>query len=106
MNKNRIVKLESKSDTGIDRSKTLPYVWRLEEGKIAIVETPWILERLKNLGREINYSERIFNAVYVNLEDREIVDRVEGKDLYLVGLKKPVSGLPELIFYSPENEKD
>lgn len=106
MNKNRIVKLEAKAETSIERSKALPYVWRLEEGKIAIVETPWILNRLKSLGKEIVYSPYIFTAVYVDLQDKEIVEKVEDKDLYLVGLKKPIPGMPEIIFNSPGNEKN
>lgn len=106
MNKARVVKLEDKAETLLGKSKTLPYVWRIEEGKIAIVDSPWILDRLKKLGREIVYSPYIFTAIYIDPDDKEIVDRVEGNYLYLVGLKQPISGLPELIFYKSENEKD
>lgn len=105
MNKTRIAKLEAKAEEAFYRDKRLPHVWRPEQGKLAIVATSWILDRLKELGREIVYSPYIFVSVYVDREDKEIVDRIEGRYLYLKGLKNPIHGMPELIFEkTKENE--
>jgi hypothetical protein len=98
MNKNRILKLETKVEGELDRAKGIPHVWRPEEGKLAIVATSFIIDRLKSLNREIVYSPYIFKAVYVDREDRDIVDRIEGNNLYLKGLKNPIWGMPEIIW--------
>lgn len=98
MNKTRIDKLEAKAEKVLHRDSKLPHVWRPEKGKIAIVASSWILDRLRELGREIIYSPYIFPAVYVDREDKEIVDRIEGRLLYLRGLKQPINGTPEMIF--------
>jgi len=102
MNKTRIKKLEEKAEGVVDTSLGLPWVWRPEGGKVAIVESPFILGRLKSLGREIIYSPYIFRAVLVEATDSEIIDRTEGRNLYLKGIKKPIKGMPELKFVSYE----
>ena len=98
MNKNRIKKLEEKAEGVVDTSRGLPKVWRPEGGKVAISESPFILERLRSLGREIAYSPYIFRAVLVEATDSEIIDRTEGRNLYLKGIKKPISGIVEIQF--------
>lgn len=105
MNKSRIVKLENRAEQVLQRDNKLPYVWRPEEGKVAIVATSWILDRLTELGREIVYSPYIFDAVYVDREDSEIIDRIEGRLLFLKGIKQPLHGLSEMIFVEPENNE-
>jgi hypothetical protein len=102
MNKTRLKKLEEKAEGVIDSSLGLPWVWRPEKGKVAIVESPFILARLKSLGREIIYSPYIFRAVIVEATDSEIIDRTEGRLLFLKGIKKPIHGMPELKFTSHE----
>lgn len=98
MNKTRLKKLEDKAERVVDSSQGLPHVWRPERGKVAIVESPFILAKLKSLGREIVYSPYIFTAVIVEATDSEIIDRIEGRLLFLKGIKKPIHGMPELIF--------
>jgi hypothetical protein len=98
MNKNRIKKLETKIEQRQEIAIGVPTAWRPERGKIAIGESPFILDRLKELGREIVYSPYVFSAVLVEEIDREIIDRIEGKDLYLKGVKSPIFGITELIF--------
>ena len=105
MNKTRIEKLEARVEKAKDKDKTLPHVWRPEEGKLAIVATSWILDRLKELGREIVYSPYIFVSVYVDREDREIVDRIEGRNLYLKGLKAPIKGMPEIKWIKTKRDE-
>jgi hypothetical protein len=98
MNKTRIKKLEVKTEQRLSLVDGSPVVWRPEEGKIAIGESPFILDKLKSLDREIVYSPRAFSAVLVEATDREVIDRIEGQYLYLVGLKAPISGLLEIVF--------
>jgi hypothetical protein len=98
MNKIRVKKLEDKAERLIDTSLNLPHVWRWEEGKVAIYPSPFILDRMKELNREIIYSPYIWKAIFLDPQDKEIIDRIEGIDLYLKGVKKPIKGLPELIF--------
>jgi hypothetical protein len=105
MNKGRILKLETKVEGELDRSKGIPHVWRPEKGKLAIVATSFIIDRLKSLNREIVYSPYIFKAVYVDREDRDIIDRIEGRNLYLKGLKKPVLGMPEIIWVKTKSNE-
>jgi hypothetical protein len=102
MNKTRLKKLEEKAEDRIEKTSGLPGVWRPEEGKIAIQESPFILGRLNSLRREIVYSPYIFTAVLVSSEDSEIIDRVEGRKLFLKGLSKPISGIAELTFIGNE----
>lgn len=105
MKRARIEKLEAKAQGILQRDLKFPYVWRPEEGKIAIVDTPWMLERLTQLGREIVRSPYFFTAVYVDRDDREIIDRIEGRLLYLRGIKEPLHGLPELFEEEPEHNE-
>lgn len=101
MNKSRVNKLEAKAQGILQRDLNFPYVWRPEEGKIAIVDTPWMLARLTQLGREIVRSPYFFTAVYVDKHDSEIIERIEGRLLYLKGIKEPLHGLPELFEEEP-----
>lgn len=105
MNKTRIDKLEAKAEDILLRDKIIPQVWRPEKGKIAIVATAFILDRLRDLGREIIYSPYIFHAVYVDREDKEIIDKIEGRLLYLRGLKQPINGTVELIFVKTKSNE-
>jgi hypothetical protein len=105
MNKGRILKLETKVEGDLNRSKGTPHIWRPEKGKLAIVASSFIINKLKSLNREIIYSPYIFKAVYVDREDRDIVDRIEGRNLYLKGLKKPVFGMPEIIWVKTGNNE-
>jgi hypothetical protein len=98
MNKGRLKKLEEIADRVIDTSSGLPHVWRPEGGKIVIYDSPFILDKLKELNREIVYSPYIWGGVFIDPEDKDIIDRIEGRLLYLKGIKKPISGIPELIF--------
>jgi hypothetical protein len=65
---------------------------------IAIQECPFILERLRSLNREIVYSPYVFTAILVYQEDRDIVEKVRGRFLYLKGLTSPIQGMPENKF--------
>lgn len=105
MNKSRIAKLENRAEQVLQRDNKIPHIWRPEEGKVAIVATSFILDRLRELGREIVYSPYIFEAVYVDREDKEIIDRIEGRNLYLRGVKQPIKGAPELIFIETESNE-
>jgi hypothetical protein len=96
MNKGRIKNLENSSGNKIE--KYFPIIWRREEGKIAIGESPFILERLQDLGRETVYSPYIWPAVYIEETDKEIIERIEGTDLYLKGVPRPLKGFPEIIW--------
>lgn len=98
MNKNRLKKLEDLSEKTASSSTGLPVVWRPESDKVAIQESSFILDRLNSLGREIVRSPYIFGAVLVEPTDSEIIDRIEGRLLYLKGVKKPISGIAELKF--------
>jgi len=98
MNKGRLKKLEETADRVINTSRRLPHVWRWEKGKVAIYPSPFILEKLKELNREVVYSPYMFNAVFVDPGEKEIIDRIEDRLLYLKGVKKPINRMPELIF--------
>jgi hypothetical protein len=98
MNDNRIKKLESKAKRIIYSSEKIPHIWRPEGGKIAISPSSFILDKLKELKREIVYSPYIFRAVLINPKDVDIIDKIEGRNLYLKGIDKPINGISELIF--------
>ncbi len=98
MNKGRLKKLEDRAERVAVRSKNLPWVWRWEKGKIGIIECSFILDKLKELNRDIVYSPYIWKAVFIDPEDKEIIDRIEGRLLYLKGMREPIKGMPELIF--------
>jgi hypothetical protein len=106
MNKNRVKKLEESAKDRLYKNLNLPATWRPEEGKIAIAESNYILERLRSLGREIVYSQySVFKAVFVEENDREIIERIVGRMLFLKGIEVPISGLPPLIFVDASGEK-
>ncbi len=73
-------------------------IWRPEGGRIAIQESPFILERLYSLNREVVYSPYVFTAILVDKEDIDIVEKVRGSFLYLKGLTSPIQGMPEIKF--------
>ena len=98
MNKNRLNRLEKSVGKQIQEERIAPAIWRPEEGRIAIQESPFILERLLSLNREAIYSPYVFTAILVDQEDREIVEKVRGSFLYLKGLTNPIQGLPEIKF--------
>ena len=98
MNKNRLNRLEKTVGKQLQEERFAPVIWRLEEGKIAIQESPLILDRLKSLNREVVYSPYVFTAILVDQKDRDIIERVSGRLLYLKGLAEPIKGMPEIKF--------
>jgi hypothetical protein len=98
MNKNRLNKLEKSLGKQLQEEREAPAIWRPEGGRIAIQESPFILQRLEDLGREAVYSPLVFTAVLVDRNDRDIVKKVEGRYLYLKGLATPIQGMPEIKF--------
>jgi hypothetical protein len=98
MNKNRLNRLEKSVGEQLQEERGAPAIWRPEGGKIAIQESPFILERLHSLNREVVYSPYVFTAILVDQEDRDIVERVRGRLLYLKGLTSPIKGVPEIKF--------
>jgi hypothetical protein len=98
MNKNRLKKLEEQRDKAIERAFGMSSIWRPEAGKIAIQKSDFIVGRLKSLGREISYSPYVFEAILVEATDSEVIERIEGKLLYLKGIKKPIQGIQEFIW--------
>jgi hypothetical protein len=50
-----------------------PAIWRPEGRRIAIQESPFILEWLRSLNRAVVYSSYVFTAILVDQEDRDIV---------------------------------
>jgi hypothetical protein len=98
MNKNRLNRLEKSVGKQFEQEGGTPAIWRPEGGKIAIQESPFILERLRSLKREVVYSPYVFTAILVDQEDKDIVERVQGRFLYLKGLTSPIQGMPEIKF--------
>jgi hypothetical protein len=98
MNKNRLNKLEKSLGKQLQEEREAPAIWRPEGGKIAIQDSPFILQRLEDLEREAVYSPYVFSAILVDRKDREIVEKVEGSYLYLKGLATPIQGMPEIKF--------
>ena len=98
MNKNRLNRLEKSVGKQLQEERVAPAIWRPEGGRIAIQESPFILERLRSLNREVVYSPYVFTAILVDQEDREIVEKVRGSFLYLKGLTSPIQGMPEIKF--------
>jgi hypothetical protein len=98
MNKVKLRLLEEKAGSLLAQSGGIPMVWRPEAGKLAIQSTPFILDRLQSLGREVVYSPYVFSAVLVDPTDSEIVDRVEDSLLYLRGLQSPIAGMMALTW--------
>jgi hypothetical protein len=76
----------------------VPALWRREAGMLAIHESPFILDRLGSLGKEIIYSSYVFPAVMIDPADSQIVERVEGEKLYLRGLPAPIPEIPGLVW--------
>ena len=98
MNKNRLNKLEEWVGKQFLEEREAPAVWRPEGRRIAIQESPFILERLRSLNREVVYSPYVFSAILVDQEDKEVVEKVRGRFLYLKGLTSPIQGMPEIKF--------
>jgi len=98
MNKNRLNRLEKSVGKQLQEERVAPAIWRPEGGRIAIQESPFILERLLSLNREVLYSPYVFTAILVDQEDREVVEKVRGSFLYLKGLTSPIQGMPEINF--------
>ncbi len=98
MNKNRLNKLEEWVGKQFLEEREAPAVWRPEGRRIAIQESPFILERLRSLNREVVYSPYVFSAILVDQEDKEVVEKVRGRFLYLKGLNSPIQGMPEIKF--------
>jgi hypothetical protein len=98
MNRNRLNRLEKSVGKQLEQEGGTPAIWRPEGGKIAIQESPFILERLRSLNREVVYSPYVFTAILVDQEDRDIVERVQGRFLYLKGLTSPIQGMPGIKF--------
>ena len=98
MNKNRLNRLEKSVGKQLQEDGGAPAVWRPEGRLMAIQECPFILERLRSLNREVVYSPFVFTAILVDQEDRDIVEKVRGRFLYLKGLNSPIQGMPEIKF--------
>jgi hypothetical protein len=98
LNKNRLNRLEKSVGKQLLEERVAPAIWRPEGGRIAIQESPFILERLQSLNREAVYSPFVFTAILVDQEDRDIVEKVRGRFLYLKGLNSPIQGMPEIKF--------
>ena len=75
MNKNRLNRLEKSVGKQLQEWWGAPVVWRPEGGRMAIQESPFILERLRSLNREVVYSPYVFTAILVDQEDREIAEK-------------------------------
>ena len=95
MNRNRINRLEKSIGKQLLEERVAPAIWRPEGGKIAIQESPFILERLRSLNKEVVYSPYEFTAILVNQEDRDIVEKVRDSFLCLKGLIKPIQRMSE-----------
>jgi hypothetical protein len=98
MNKNRLNRLEKSVGKQLQEEWEAPAVWRPEGGRMAIQESPFILERLRSLNREVVYSPYVFTAILIDQEDRDIIEKVRGRFLYLKGLASPIQGMPEIKF--------
>ena len=73
------------NSTPISKKSSASAVWRPEGGRIAIQVSPFILERLRSLNREVVYSPYVFTAILVDQEDRDMVEKVRGTLLYPKG---------------------
>ena len=98
MNKNRLNRLEKSVGKQLQKESVVPSIWRPEGGRIAIQESPFILERLRSLNRELVYSPYVITVILVDQEERGIVEKVRGSFLYLKGLTSPIQGMPEIKF--------
>lgn len=98
MNKNKLIRLEKSVEKQLQVERLAPVIWRPEGGRIAIQKSPFFLERLWSLNREVVYSPYVFTAILVDQEDRDIVEKVRGSFLYLKGLTSPIQGMPEIKF--------
>jgi len=78
MNKNRLNRLEKPVGKQLQEVRVAPAIWRPEGGRIAIQESPFILERLRSLNREVVYSPYVFTAILVDQEDRDIEKKLGG----------------------------
>lgn len=98
MNRSRLNRLEKSVGKQLQEVRVAPAIWRPEGGKIAIQKSPFILERLRSLNREIVYSPYVFTAILVDQEDKYIVEKVRGRFLYLKGLTSPIQGMSGIKF--------
>ncbi len=68
MNKNRLNRLEKSVGKQLQKESVVPSIWRPEGGRIAIQESPFILERLYSLNREVvatkeaNFKDDVFQT--------------------------------------------
>jgi hypothetical protein len=63
LNKNRLNRLEKSVGKQLQEEREAPAVWRPEGGRMAIQESPFILERLRSLNREVVYSPYVFTTI-------------------------------------------
>jgi hypothetical protein len=77
MDKNRLNRLEKSVGKQLQEEASAPAVWRPEGRRIAIQESPFILERLQSLNREVVYSPYVFSAILVDQEDTVLVEKVK-----------------------------
>ena len=88
MRQPRILKLEHR----LKSKRFFSLTWREANKGVAIKECSHLLHLLQKLNREPVYSELLLGGkhILVNPLDRDIVERIEGELLYLVGLKEPL----------------
>lgn len=88
MRETRVTKLEHR----IKSKRFFSLSWRQANKGVAVKECSHLLHLLQKLNREPIYSEFIIGGkhILVNPLDRDIVERIEGGLLYLVGLQEPL----------------
>lgn len=101
--KTRLTKLEKQQRS----QKGPPNFWREENDPggqhyIAIQPHPYLLALLEKLGRTPKASPYIGNFLRLNLSEPDIIERKEGRQLYLKGLDQPLLHSPNIIFIDPE----
>lgn len=90
MNKQRLNRIEDKVKETTTPKLYYPYSGWMEEGYLYIVKTPFILERLEGLGREIVVKWMGYPGIKVDPEDKDIVEKITEDYFTLVGMDKPI----------------
>lgn len=80
--------------------------WREANKGAAIKECSHLLLLLQKLNKEPIYSEFILGGkhILVNPLNRDIVERIEGDNLYLVGLQEPLKKTISIKWTTNETE--
>lgn len=94
MNKKRLSQIEERVKEATTPKNYYPWVAWLERGYLYIPKTPFLVERLESLGREVEVAPWMSsNMIKIDPEDREIVKDISEDYLTLVGMDKPIKYL-------------